>query len=227
MSLHESISRKPSKPIFSKSIDELMLVFVFFQIGRCESYATDAFRTTIRPSTSFVLVRPHICSTFLLRKPHCSLPSIHRSSSNGIPALWSSIPSPRWTGTTTVLPIFTMYREEKGVVCEWYWCGASSLRQVRDYLMTRNFLQIGINYRGTSSELRGCINDAQNVQRFICRESEFRIFPSNPTHDLTLLFHHRTIWLQTRRHRHAHRRRCEPSSNPNESEYDRRYAMVG
>jgi hypothetical protein len=29
--------------------------------------------------------------------------------------------------------------------------------------------QIGINYRGTSSELRGCINDAQNVQRFLCR----------------------------------------------------------
>lgn len=28
-------------------------------------------------------------------------------------------------------------------------------------------VQIGINYFGTSSELRGCINDAHNVQKFL------------------------------------------------------------
>lgn len=33
---------------------------------------------------------------------------------------------------------------------------------------------IGINYRGTSSELRGCINDAQNVQRFICQRFGYK-----------------------------------------------------
>jgi hypothetical protein len=28
-------------------------------------------------------------------------------------------------------------------------------------------LQIGINYFGTSSELKGCINDARNVEKFL------------------------------------------------------------
>jgi hypothetical protein len=33
--------------------------------------------------------------------------------------------------------------------------------------------QIGINYFGQASELRGCINDARNIQRFLCCMSLF------------------------------------------------------
>lgn len=45
--------------------------------------------------------------------------------------------------------------------------------------------QIGINYFNTSSELGGCINDANNMQRFLC--SAFGPTPS--VHDLILLQH--------------------------------------
>ena len=31
--------------------------------------------------------------------------------------------------------------------------------------------QIGINYVGQKGELKGCINDARNIQRFLCGES--------------------------------------------------------
>jgi len=39
--------------------------------------------------------------------------------------------------------------------------------------------KIGINYFGQDGELRGCINDAQNIQRFLCSKSHtpiIRIF---------------------------------------------------
>ncbi|KAF8206388.1 caspase domain-containing protein [Mycena galopus ATCC 62051] len=36
-------------------------------------------------------------------------------------------------------------------------------------------LCIGINYFGTSSELRGCINDAHNIQRFLCSHFGYRM----------------------------------------------------
>jgi len=34
--------------------------------------------------------------------------------------------------------------------------------------------QIGINYFGSSSELRGCINDAHNVQKFLIERYRYR-----------------------------------------------------
>lgn len=37
------------------------------------------------------------------------------------------------------------------------------------------FLQIGINYRGSSAELLGCINDVENVHAFCAREAGLRI----------------------------------------------------
>ena len=43
--------------------------------------------------------------------------------------------------------------------------------------------QIGINYFGQDAELGGCINDAQNVQRFLCSKSHtfiIRIFSHTP-----------------------------------------------
>ncbi|KAJ6531831.1 peptidase C14, caspase domain-containing protein [Mycena capillaripes] len=36
-------------------------------------------------------------------------------------------------------------------------------------------LCIGINYFGTASELRGCINDARNIQQFLCRKFGYRM----------------------------------------------------
>lgn len=36
--------------------------------------------------------------------------------------------------------------------------------------------QIGINYIGQSGELRGCINDAQNIVGFLCSKSVFKSF---------------------------------------------------
>ncbi|WVW83495.1 hypothetical protein I302_105516 [Kwoniella bestiolae CBS 10118] len=39
---------------------------------------------------------------------------------------------------------------------------------------TRKALLIGINYFGTSGELAGCINDAHNVQKFICERFGYR-----------------------------------------------------
>lgn len=32
-------------------------------------------------------------------------------------------------------------------------------------------IQIGINYRGQHNELRGCVNDARSVRRFLIRMS--------------------------------------------------------
>lgn len=39
--------------------------------------------------------------------------------------------------------------------------------------------QIGINYFGQSGELRGCINDAQNIVGFLCSKSVFKSFRSS------------------------------------------------
>ncbi len=36
-------------------------------------------------------------------------------------------------------------------------------------------LCVGINYEGTSGELRGCINDAKNVKQFLMRTSSLLI----------------------------------------------------
>ncbi|KAH7106380.1 Metacaspase-1 precursor [Auriculariales sp. MPI-PUGE-AT-0066] len=38
----------------------------------------------------------------------------------------------------------------------------------------RKALCIGINYTGTSAELRGCHNDARNVQKFLCRRYNYK-----------------------------------------------------
>jgi metacaspase-1 len=46
------------------------------------------------------------------------------------------------------------------------------------FLKLKNFdqsspcTQIGINYFGQDAELRGCINDANNMQKFLCSEQE-------------------------------------------------------
>ena len=34
--------------------------------------------------------------------------------------------------------------------------------------------QIGVNYIGTSQELRGCINDAKNLMRFLCERFGYK-----------------------------------------------------
>ncbi|KAI9635791.1 putative metacaspase [Dioszegia hungarica] len=39
---------------------------------------------------------------------------------------------------------------------------------------SRKALCIGINYFGTSSELKGCINDARNVEKFLCTRYNYR-----------------------------------------------------
>jgi len=47
----------------------------------------------------------------------------------------------------------------------------------------RKALIIGINYFGTSHELKGCINDALNIRRFLVEERGF----SPAQHDMVLL----------------------------------------
>lgn len=41
-------------------------------------------------------------------------------------------------------------------------------RSARNVHVFLPIYQIGINYFGTQSELKGCINDAQNVRNFLC-----------------------------------------------------------
>lgn len=70
----------------------------------------------------------------------------------------------------------------------------------------RKALCIGINYFGQNGELRGCINDARNIQRFLCSESR-----------ITLLFKAILIWfrralsLQDRGYCYAYRRCSKPA----------------
>ena len=39
-------------------------------------------------------------------------------------------------------------------------------------VLNKHSFQIGINYFGQDAELRGCINDANNMQNFLCSEQE-------------------------------------------------------
>lgn len=45
----------------------------------------------------------------------------------------------------------------------------------------RKALIIGINYTGTSGELKGCHNDARNIQKFLCQNYRFK------TEDMVML----------------------------------------
>jgi metacaspase-1 len=45
--------------------------------------------------------------------------------------------------------------------------------------MRRKALIIGINYTGSSHELRGCVNDAMNIQKFLVREHNFSPNPAD------------------------------------------------
>jgi len=56
-------------------------------------------------------------------------------------------------------------------------------------------LCIGINYIGQKNELSGCINDANNIQRFLCRELTSQITLAAQVHDSF-----RLAWLQGRRY---------------------------
>lgn len=48
----------------------------------------------------------------------------------------------------------------------------------------RKALIIGINYSGTSHELKGCVNDAYNVKEYLCRD---RGYSDNPGDMVMLL----------------------------------------
>ena len=41
--------------------------------------------------------------------------------------------------------------------------------------LQQTFFQIGINYFGQEAELKGCINDANNMQDFLCSEQDLRL----------------------------------------------------
>ena len=49
-----------------------------------------------------------------------------------------------------------------------------SLILIGDQSSTSIF-QIGINYFGQTAELKGCINDANNMQAFLCSEQELHL----------------------------------------------------
>ncbi|KAJ9106823.1 hypothetical protein QFC19_002951 [Naganishia cerealis] len=64
------------------------------------------------------------------------------------------------------------YGQYQGNAPPLYWPQKGVMREFHDWAANDGCLlyplQIGINYRGTSSELKGCINDAQNMSKFLC-----------------------------------------------------------
>lgn len=76
-------------------------------------------------------------------------------------------------------------------------------------------LQIGINYIRQQNELKGCINDARNVQRFlICEHGSLQ-------HETVTETEFSSIPLQGRGYCHAHRRRCESKAKAHWCQYCR------
>lgn len=45
--------------------------------------------------------------------------------------------------------------------------------------MRKKALLIGINYHGTSHELKGCINDAMNMRQYLVQDRGYSADPSN------------------------------------------------
>lgn len=78
----------------------------------------------------------------------------------------------------------------------------------------RKALCIGINYYRQAGELRGCINDARNIQRFLC--GEFNTDPTTSTHTNPM---RRIFPLQARGYRNAHRWCPKSSPKTNEAKH--------
>jgi hypothetical protein len=64
------------------------------------------------------------------------------------------------------------YGKEEGSLCKfWRCCDIEGLLSLMGRSLAR---QIGVNYIGTSQELRGCINDAKNLMRFLCERFGYK-----------------------------------------------------
>jgi len=117
-------------------------------------------------------------------------------SADGATALRSSTPGTAAVAAATVFPVFAMHWEEESPLRT---CSLGSIDDTKAYYTS---IQIGINYFRQQGELKGCINDARNIERFLCGILSLASLP-----DTVFSFHvFREIQLQARRYSGSHRR---------------------
>lgn len=88
--------------------------------------------------------------------------------------LWSS------RIATALFPVLPMHREEEGPLRT-----SSTWSRGQNVAPYSIFDKIGINYIRQDAALRGCINDARNIERFLCGKSPFCVSCQTPLSDVT------------------------------------------